>query len=497
MERKALLVKKTVAIIGAGLGGLSAALALAMKDFKVIIFEKNQHVGGKLLGVKSGTYSFDFGPNTITMPHVFQEVIAQTEANPDDYFSFLKLSTHTNNHFSDGTNFFMSSNQQVMQEQLQQLDQRAAEKFPLYLQETKRIYELANEQFFYRNFKSWKDYLAPSLASAFVRVRPFQNLNQFHCQFFQNEQVIKAFNRYATYIGSSPYLTPATFSLISYLELVDGVYFAKGGNETIAKGFQKRCEQLGVTFHLNTLVKKIVTNNGRATSLLLDNGETVEVDEVIANGDLISAYEKLLTEEDRPHFSNQKIKKLEPSISAFVLLVGLKKRIPSLIHHQVYFSHNYEKEFADIFQRGTYSMDPTIYICNSSYTDASVSPDGDNLFILVNAPPLDKDGKLQVNPLEYKEKVYDILERKGLSLKDHIAFEQVITPKDIEQQFFAFRGALYGLASNRMLHTFLRPANRSKHIENVYFCGGSTHPGGGSPMVAISGQNVANLISSR
>ncbi|RXI97767.1 phytoene desaturase [Anaerobacillus alkaliphilus] len=487
-------MRKTVAIIGAGLGGLSAAITLAYNGYQVKVFEKNSHAGGKLVGVTSGSYNFDFGPNTITMPHVFRSVIEETNVDPNDYFTFLKLETHTRNHFHDGTSFEMSTSSEAIVEQLSRLDPYAARKFPEYLAETKRIYELANDQFFYRSFASFKDYLAPDLTKAFFKVRPFQSLDRFHQNYFHNEQIIKAFNRYATYIGSSPYLTPATFSLITYLELVDGVFFAKGGNKTIADGFLKRAEELGVEFFFNTTVKKIHTKNKLATALTLANGEMIEANYIIANGDLITTYKNLLSESERPHFRDKKIDKLEPSISAFVLLVGLKKRLPNLIHHQVYFGANYKQEFVDIFTKGNYSLDPTIYICNSSYTDPTLSPDGDNLFILVNAPATSRDGSLQVNPQQYKQRIYQILEEKGLSLKDHIAFEEVITPLDIQNKFFAHRGALYGLASNRMLNAFLRPANRSKDIENVYFCGGSTHPGGGSPMVVISGQNVAKQI---
>ncbi len=487
-------MKNDVAIIGAGLGGLSAAITLANHGWKVKVFEKNSHAGGKLLGVTSGGYNFDFGPNTITMPDVFRSVIAQTNANPDDYFSFLKLETHTNNHFHDHTSLEMSSDPKAIVHQLEQLDPFAAKHFHEYLAETKRIYELAHEQFFYRNFSSWKDYLSPSLTKAFFKVRPFQSLDRFHQQYFKNEQIVKAFNRYATYIGSSPFLTPATFSLISYLELVDGVYFARGGNKTIAEGFLKRAKEIGVEFHFNTTINEIKTNNHRASALVLDNREVVPINNVIINGDLLSSYQKLLPEEARPSFSNKKIESLEPSISAFVILAGLNKRLPNFIHHQVYFSKDYKKEFTELFTNGTYSKDPTIYICNSSHTDPTLSPDGDNLFILVNAPPTNIDGSLQVEPVEYKERVYQILEDRGLPIREHLAFECVITPLDIQNNFFAFRGALYGLASNKMLNTFLRPFNRSKDIGNVFFCGGSTHPGGGSTMVVISGQNVAKYL---
>ena len=487
-------MNKTVAIIGAGLGGLSAAITLAHHGYQVKVFEKNCHPGGKLQKLMLGSYQFDFGPNTITMPHVFQQVLSDTGVDPNDYFSFIKLDTHTRNHFPNGSSFDMSSNREAIIGQLQELDPYAARKFDAFIRETKRIYQLANQQFFYRTFHSWTDYLSPQLANAFFRVRPFQSLHNFNKKFFKNEQLLKAFNRYATYIGSSPYLTPATFSLITYLELLDGVYFAKGGNQTIAAGFMRRAKELGVEFHFETEVNQIIVDKGVASGIKLSSDETIQTNYVVANGDLISSYQKLVKESERPSFSNKKINRLDPSISAFVILVGLNKRLPSLLHHQVYFSDDYDKEFYEIFEQNQYADDPTIYICNSSHTDKTVSPDGDNLFILVNAPALSRDGSLQADPLTYKEKIYQLLAKKGVSLKDHLVVEKVITPLNIAKDYSAYRGALYGLASNRMLDAFLRPSNRAMDIDQLFFCGGSTHPGGGSQMVTISGQNVAKSI---
>ena len=382
-----------------------------------------------------------------------------------------------------------------MTEQLKKLDTYAANHYKEYLAEIERLYHLSKTTFFPRMFTSWGDYLSPSLFNAVRQVRPLEKMNHFHERFFKHPLLLKAFNRYSTYIGSSPYLSPATFSMIAYLEMVQGVYYVRGGNTKLAEGLEQAAKQLGVHFHFNTQVKKIHIENKKATKVETKEGIVLPVDDVIINGDLLETYPSIVDESHRPSMNNKKIERSSPSISAFVIMAGLSTRLPGLYHHQVYFSQNYTNEFETLF-RGEWPEDPTIYISNSSYTDPTVSPDGDNLFILVNAPPISEKGAT-ISMEEYKTKIYNKLEAHGLPIRKHLEEEKVIGPAEIKKRFHAFKGALYGISSNSLKNSFLRPSNQSKDISNLYFAGGSTHPGGGSPMVVISGKNVADRIIKR
>ncbi|WP_282022661.1 phytoene desaturase family protein [Priestia flexa] len=306
--------------------------------------------------------------------------------------------------------------------------------------------------------------------------------------FFENEKVINAFNRYATYIGSSPYVSPATFSLIGHLEMNEEVYYVQGGNPRIAEGFATVFQKAGGTLVLNEQVEKVQVKNKKAVGIKLENGEKLPADSIIVNGDLLQAYPFLVDEANRPHFTNKMVSKFEPSISAYVILSGTKNRNDSLIHHQVYFEEDYKREFYELFEKKQLPSDPTIYICNSSYTDRSVAP-GDNLFILVNAPAG------MSNDNGYEQVIYEKLKRFDIDITSTLSWQKVITPSWIEKQFGAYKGALYGISANRKMDSFLRPSNVSKDVRGLYFVGGTTHPGGGSPMVTISGINVANLIS--
>ncbi|MGG0381777.1 hypothetical protein ABEY69_01980 [Priestia filamentosa] len=272
---------------------------------------------------------------------------------------------------------------------------------------------------------------------------------------------------------------------------INGVYYVEGGNTKIAEGFAHLFKKLGGRILNNTEGKQIVTKEKKAKGVLLQNEEIIEGEKVIVNGDLLSSCERLLPEEERPSYKNRKISSYEPSVSAFVMMVALKGRRENFVHHQVYFPENYQREFEDIFVHKKLPEDPTIYISNSSYSDNSVAP-GDNLFILVNAPAVTSITKEESE--NYKEKIYNKLLAYGVDIRKDKVAEKTITPCDIEAKFFARCGALYGISSNRKKDSFLRPSNVSKDIKGLYFVGGTTHPGGGSPMVTISGLNVVHHI---
>ncbi|MGM0751112.1 MAG: phytoene desaturase family protein [Bacillota bacterium] len=484
---------KDIIIIGGGLGGLSAGISLQSKGYNVTILEENLHPGGKMMPVEIEGYSFDFGPNTITMPEVFQSVINDAGGDSSEYFQFERLVRHTKNVFHNGRILYQSADPQEMMTELEKLDPYGAVHYKEYLREVEKVYILAQRGFFYRVFGSWKDYLAPQLSYSFLKVRPFEKMDHFHRRFFQDEDVLKVFNRYATYIGSSPFECPATFALIGHLEMKEGVYYTKGGNPKIAKGFYRFFKELGGKVHLGKRVKEILVEEKRAVGVVTEDGETVTAHDVIVNGDFITATKNLIKEKDRPSHPDRKLDSYEPSISAFVILAGLRSYQDSVHHHQVYFTEDYQKEFSEIFMKKELPSDPTIYISHSAATDPDITK-GSNLFILVNAPAVEvTDEQAEV----YKEKIYQKLVEKGLPIRDSLEVERVYTPNAIKQKFSAYKGSLYGLASHRMTEAFLRPSNVSKDIDHLFYVGGTTHPGGGSPMVTISGRNVANYILKR
>jgi len=483
---------KHIAVIGAGLGGLSAAISLAAKGFRVTVIERNTHIGGKMMPIITEGHRFDFGPNTITMPEVFQSVILESGADPDEYFTFTKLERHTVNHFSDGRTLTFSSGREAMRTEVDRFTngQLAKNDITGYQEEVAKLHTIAKQQFF-TNIDS---FIRPSLWRDMLKVHPFQNLHGLHKHYFKDKGLIQALDRYATYIGSSPYQTPATFSLIAHLELNDGVYFTNGGNTAIAEGFARRAKELGVVFRLGDEVTQIEVVDGQATEIELNHLEYLPVDFVVMNGDLLTQYPRLISETARPDFKNPTPAQVEPSISAYVRCIGLSRRIEGLAHHNVFFSSDYEAEFKALFDEKRYAEEPTIYISNSSVTAPEMGQAGDNLFVLVNAPATDTGHAIDFDT--YDQLINQRLQSFGIDISSDVVFEQRVTPQDIEQTFFAYHGSLYGLSSNGIRSSFLRPSNRSKNVHNLFFAGGSTHPGGGSPMVTLSGKLASERIVS-
>ncbi|WP_059105004.1 phytoene desaturase family protein [Shouchella shacheensis] len=484
---------KNVAIIGAGLGGLAASILLGAKGYQVDVYEKHDYVGGKMRRYAFGGARFDFGPNTLTMPEVFKEVYRQSGVHPDEYVSIEPLTAHTANHFSDGSTLTTSSDLSATMKAFRKFGESNASVHS-YIEEVTRLYELASDQFFPRTFASVGEYVSPKLGRALLGVRPLEKMDSFHRRFFKDERVVQMLNRYATYIGSSPYYAPATFAMIAYFELVDGVFFIKGGNPTLAEGFRKRAEELGVRFHLETEVKKLETERKNVSALELVDGRRYSFDAYLLNGDYMTVFPRLVDERARPSVPNRSsVWQRTPSSSAFVIMAATSAKTEATMHHQVYFSPSYKQEFEELFTHQVYPSDPTIYICNSSVSDPTASEEGDNLFILVNAPAL-KGEQGSMDTESYKAFIYDKLEEKGVHIRPVLIEDKVVTPNDIAADYDAFHGGLYGASSNRLQQAFLRPANKSRDLQNLYFSSGSTHPGGGSPMVVQSGMNVAQLI---
>ncbi|GAF21402.1 phytoene desaturase family protein [Shouchella hunanensis] len=485
---------KSIAIIGSGLGGLAAAVLLASSGYKVDVFEKHSYPGGKMKRYHIGGARFDFGPNTLTMPDVFKEIFTLSGANPDDYVQFKKLENHTMNYFPDGSTFLSSSDRERMIAQLATFNIGATH-YDSYVKSITKLYTHAVKEFFPRTFSSLQEYASFRLLRSISAVKPLTTMHDFHQSFFTDKRIVQMLDRYATYIGSSPYLTPATFAMIGYLEYVDGVYYVPGGNPTIAEAFHKRAQELGVTFHFNEEVTQLQINDQQTiTSLSTKKNERLHYDGYLLNGDYLTVYPKLVDKAYRPSFTED-VNVKEPTSSAFVILSATNRKTAAKHYHQVYFSHDYEKEFEDIFSKKSYPLDPTIYISNSSTVDTSAvsNTGGDNLFILVNAPSLTNDNRY-VDKEDLKNWVYRLLEKKGVFIKEFVIDDLVITPQQLSEEFHSYFGGLYGYTSHSLSQAFNRPATKGKDIKNLYFTGGSTHPGGGSPMVVQSGRNAANLM---
>ncbi len=486
-----------VAIIGAGIGGLAAAARLGAAGFRVAVYEQNPTVGGKMNVVRAAGYQFDTGPSLLTMPHVLAEHFAACGRRLEDYLTITPLEPLCRYFWSDGATIDASTDVPTMQAGLAALDPAAAVAYPRFLAHAHDLYRRTANVFIYGSIER-RDLLRALLRSPLdpLRIDPFRTMHQTVSRYFADPRVQQLFDRYATYNGSSPYLAPATLCVIPYVEYGLGGWYVAGGIYRIAEAMAALAEQMGATIHLATPVQQVIVERGRARGVRLADGRVVRARAVLSNVDVLHSYSKLI-----PHgraYNEQKRQRIQPSGSGFVILLGIRRKLAGLAHHNIFFSGDYRAEFEAMFTHHRPADEPTIYLAATSKSDPSQAPPGcENIFLLVNAPYITEqtDGDWwERHQQAYRDRILARLQGFGFDLTQDIEYEQIITPHDLAERYGAWRGAIYGLSSNSRWAAFLRPPIRARDIQRLYFAGGSAHPGGGVPLVTLSGRLAARLI---
>lgn len=493
MEGKKGCMKKGV-VIGGGIAGLVSASILSAQGFEITLLERNETLGGKLQDIQLGEYQFDFGPSTITMPWVFERVFREAYRTVDPDLRFLPLTVNSRNFFLNSKFIDLTADPEYMAHQMGELCPEDRDGFVSYLNEVKRMYEVAEENFFEQPVMKWQDYLNPSLTKALLSVHPFQTMDTFHKSYFDDSRLLSMMNRYATHIGSSPYQTPATGALIAYLEMVQGVYYIEGGNYRLIEAFARLAEETGVEVQTNAAVEEIIIEQGKVMGIQLESGDCLPADFVISNVDVRTTQEFLFPEKCRkPH-------REEPSLSGFLMLLGSNRKWSHLHHHNRFFPLDYGREYIDIFEQKRWSLSPSIYICNSSYTEPTRAKQGagSNLYVLINVPANEGNQRNESwfeRYYQYRDEIIEQLETTwGLEgLEDSIEAQRLYGPKEIEMLSGAWQGSLFGPASHGR-KAFFRPPMKESRFNGLYYTGGSTHPGGGTPMAALSGITISRIV---
>ncbi|TYP79505.1 phytoene desaturase family protein [Paenibacillus methanolicus] len=487
-------MSRRVIIIGAGIGGLSAAIRLAAAGYGVTILEQQNEVGGKLQRVEGNGYTFDRGPSTITMIHHFEAIFRQVGKHINNYVNFYPIAEGTRHYFPDGTIVDFSTDAGAMEAQMAVYSEHDAKMYRSFMQESERLYRLSERHFLNRLLASWQDKASPSLAFAFAKARPFETYAGLLNRYFRHPYTKALFGRYATYVGSDPERAPAIFAMLAHAEQRHGVYGVRGGTYALVLGLKRLALELSVDIRTSVRVERIASTNGRVTGAETAIG-FLPADIVIANGDVLSVNRDLIVAKDRPAMTDARIRRYEPSLSGFAMLLGVKQTYPLLRHHTVFFPERYGEEFDAIFREQRPPREPALYICNTSYSEAGLAPEGaSNLFVLANAPYLTEEWSWQDRQEAVADRIISRLEACGMqNLREHLEFRSLYTPADLAKDTSAYRGAIYGISSNRPSQTFARPSNRGS-LRGLWFVGGTTHPGGGTPMVAASGQLVAEAV---
>lgn len=480
-------------IVGCGIAGLSSAIRLKSGGLDVDVYEMNSYPGGKLTAFSENGYRFDMGPSLFTMPQFVEELFEVSGKEIKDYFQYKRKDTVCHYFYEDGTRFQAKADQEEFAELAEATFNVSKKKILEYFQESKKKYDLTAPIFLEKSLHKTNTYLSFGTTKAIMMMRGLHvntSLHKYNTSKFKDDRLVQLFDRFATYNGSDPYKTPGIMSMIPHLEQYYGTFFPEGGMHSITMSLFQLAKDVGVNFHFNIKVEKILVKSRKAIGIKIESGEEY-ADYVVSNSDVVPTYRHLLKDQKAP----EKVLKQQRSSSALIFYWGIKKKFPELDLHNIFFSKNYKKEFDTIFRKNNVINDPTVYINITSKEESGDAPkDCENWFVMINTPSnqgQDWGEIINRSRANITKKLSNIL---GEDISSLIEYEHILDPRTIESKTMSYQGALYGAASNNMFAAFLRHPNFTQKISNLYFCGGSVHPGGGIPLCLLSGKIVSELI---
>jgi len=492
---------KKIGIIGAGLGGLSAAISLRAAGYEVEVFEKNERIGGKLNVKQQDGFTFDLGPSIFTLPQFFESLFERAGKKMSDYVELESVTPHWRNFFENKPTIDLYQEDQQMRAELEKLPGDPNlhwQELQSFLAYARTQYEIVDNGYFAQGIDNLWEFLKHYKFRLFGNKIDYRNTMAGSIgDHLSDPQLRLIFEYFIKYVGSSALDSPGYMNLMPIIQFDYGLWYVKGGMYNLAVGLGKLMDELGITIHLNADVEAIEKSGKTVTGIRLADGTVHTADIIVSNMEVIPAYKKLLKE---PPSLLKKLERFAPACSGIVLHIGTNRLFPQLAHHNFFYSENQHKHFETVFHKKELPEDPTLYVVAPTRTDPEKAPQGyDNIKILPHIPPLqDQRDLTHQDYLDLKERCIDKMERCGLEgLRDSIITEDFLTPIDIEKMYRSNQGSIYGVVTDwKKNYGFKAPKTSSKY-RNLYFTGGSTNPGGGMPMVMLSGQNCADRIIKR
>ena len=491
-----------ISVVGAGIGGMSAAARLAKQGHQVTVFENSDQSGGKCRTEWFGDYAFDTGPSLLTLPAVFRDLFLKTGKRIEHVLDISPVDPAFNYNFADGSKvtFPNLSNPKTYQEIEKSFGISASQSWRQIIERSEKMWEASRDSFIESELTSiWPLLLRKNLINQINQISPFTSLRSLSEKLNLDPHLKMIIDRYATYTGSDPRSAPAVLLTIAFVESTFGAWHIKGGIGQLSVALEQRCRDLGVDFQFKSLVTKILVERNKVEGVVLSEGKIIKSDLVVSNSDAEYTFNSLIGNEvSSARGERRKLKSATKSLAGFSLLLGLdnKKSKPvGVKHHNVYFPENYDLELDQIFTQKVPVTDPTIYLCAPKDSSMVKGADKEAWFVLVNAPRHEpesgwdwKDGGQ-----EYAQKIISKMDDLGLNVTNRLDFMEYRTPADLENYAMAPGGSIYGTSSNSPVSAFLRARNRSK-VKGLFCVGGSAHPGGGLPLVGISAEIVAKAI---
>ncbi|ANU22137.1 phytoene desaturase family protein [Planococcus donghaensis] len=481
-------------VIGAGPGGLAAAMLLASRGYKVDVYEKQPWIGGRNAELRLGDFTFDTGPTFLSMLHLVEELFEVTGRNLKDYMNAVELDPMYELVFED-ENLIMTRNNQEMKKQINEKFKGDGDGYERFMKETAKKLE-ALSPMLQSKMDSYFDMVHPKVLKALPELEINKTLYDVLSRYFKDERLKMAFAFQSKYLGMSPWECPGAFSILSYMEHAYGIFHPIGGVNQLSHAMAKVVEELGGKIHTSTGVKKLWIENRKVKGVDLENGKREKADQVIINGDFAHVMNNLVEPGILKKYTPEKLAKKKYSCSTFMLYLGLDKKY-DLSHHTIIFAKDYKKNVEEMTKSRILSADPSIYVQNASVTDPTLAPEGKSaLYILAPVPNNFSDIGWENEQQAFRELVLDTIEEKSefKNLRDHIEVEKMLTPMGWQEDYSVYQGATFNLGHQLTQMMVFRPHNKFEELSNCWLVGGGTHPGSGLPTILESARITTNGI---
>jgi diapolycopene oxygenase len=492
-----------VGIVGSGLAGLSAACTLAARGYSVVLFERNDWLGGKAAQLEGDGFRFDMGPTILTIPSVLRRVFAEAGRNMEDYLDLIRLDPQWRCFFDDGSSLDLIEDTKQMAARLDAFapGQGSGAGYQAFMSLSERLNQISQKFFFYKPIGGLRDMFDlktsfdAGVLSDVLAMRMGRTVASTVRAFNPDPRVAQMIDHYTQYVGSSPYGSPAVLCGIAHMQTDEGIWYPKGGTRAVPNALFRLAQELGVEFRTQASIEQILHRDGQVVGVRTADGETIPLSAVVSNADAVRTHRELLGGKVSSRFEGRR--DYEPACSGVVLYLGLNRRYEHLAHHDFVFSRDPHEEFDWIYRRGEPAPDPTCYLAATSCTEPGTAPEGgEALYVLVHTPYLRPHHDWSAMLPAYRKVILEKLKRTGgmKDIESRIVFERALTPQDIHDRYRVLNGAIYGLASHGRFLGAFKPGNRSPDLKGLYLAGGAAHPGPGMPMVLMSGWIAADTL---
>ena len=488
-------MNKKVVVIGAGIGGLGTAGLFAKKGYDVTVLEKNENLGGRANVFEAEGFRFDMGPSWYLAPDLFEHFFELMGEKVSDHLDLARLSPSYRIFFNnDPKPLDIHSDIAVDSATFEAIEPGSSEELRAYLKQSEYQYEVATQHFMYKNYDTIFDFFNKRVMTEGQKLSVFSKMHTFVSKFFKSKKLQQVMEYTMVFLGTSPYEAPALYNLMSHMDFNQGVFYPRGGFYELINALARIAEKNGALLRTNSSVAEIIVETGETKGVRLESGEAVDAELVIANAEIWFTETKLLAEKWRTH-PQKYWDKCIMAPSAFIMYLGVREKLPNLIHHNLLFSEDWRKNFDDIYKQPCLPDEPSLYVCAPSVTDSSVAPDGkENLFVLV---PIASDLKMTEEEKEvYSDKVLGIMEEQMNlpGLREKIEYKRIYTVDNFAADYNAFKGTALGLAHTIWQTAIFRPNNRSKKVKNLFYVGAGTNPGIGTQICLISAELVYKRV---